>query len=419
MLADLEGPLLATLQDEELKSIQRLMETAFSMIWITRGGLLSGQTPDYAMTSGFARVLRSEKQSLDMVTLDLNSTTSPGEQTIGILMDIATRQAIQGKNGETEYCVDHGVVHIGRLIPSKAVNEIFAADQSEPKLVSLEDGTALKGVLQSGKVLFKNDERPATTLESSHVEIKVIAIGLNREDHLSITGSDDLTIFSHEVAGVVTRVSSDVSHLKIGDRVIGFAFNSLATYQRTPAKLLQPIAENDSFQTMVSLPTAFATALYGLHELARIEAGEIVLILEGSGPVGLAAIQLCNTAKAKAIVVTNSEDTIALLRSSNFSPNQIITPGKKDVLDQIQRATAGRGADVVLCRGSASPAVLAECCKNMAPFGRLVTFGRKDMSTPNLPNLSRTASSCGVFSFDLRDLYEERPGILARYGLRS
>lgn len=414
MLADLEGPLLATLQDEELQSIQRLTETASSMIWVTCGGLLSGQKPEYAMASGFARVLRSEKQSLDLVTLDFDSTTSSEEKTKIVLMDVVTRQAVHGRNSETEYCVDHGVVHVGRLVPNKAINENFTDGQGRIKLVSLEEGPALKGILQSGKVFFQKDERTAIALEPDHVQIKIMAIGLNREDSLAISGSHDSTALSHEVSGILTAVGSDVSNLNIGDRVAGFAFDTLATRQRTLAKLVRPIPDSDSFQDMATIPTSFVTAFYGLNELARIEAEEVVLILDGSGPTGLAAMQLCEIAKAKAVVVTSSKDTNAMLRSSGFSSDRIITPGREDVLIQIQRVTAGHGADVVFCSSSADSSLSHDCCRGLAPFGRLVTFGRQDLSMFTSSAISTNVRGFSSFAFDIRDLYEEKPNVLSR-----
>lgn len=65
--------------------------------------------------------------------------------------------------------------------------------------------------------------------------------------------SDYPTTFSHELAGVITNVGSDVSNFNIGDRVVGFCFDKFATYQRTPATLVHKITDNHSFQVSVDL----------------------------------------------------------------------------------------------------------------------------------------------------------------------
>ena len=165
MLADLEGPLPATLEDEEFDSIKCITENASCIVWVTCGGLTSALKPEYGMTSGFARVLRSEKQALELVTLGFDFDISLDEKVIEVLLNITTRQAVGGMSGETEYYIDRDIVHIGRLVPSRTINETFAAGKGEPKLASLDSSPALKGVLQSGRIFFQNDERAATPLE--------------------------------------------------------------------------------------------------------------------------------------------------------------------------------------------------------------------------------------------------------------
>ena len=240
-----------------------------------------------------------------------------------------------------------------------------------------------------------------------------MAIGIN-EDTVAASGYDDFAAFSHEVAGLVTKVGPDVSNLSVGQRVVAVAFDTLATYQQTRATLVHPIADSDSLKAIVTLPMAFATALYALHGLARVAAGEIVLILDSCGPAGLAALQLCVVAQAKAVVITKSENTKALLLNYGLPHERIISPGKEDELVQIQRATAGRGPDIILSSGFTNPSLLYECSRSLAPFGRFVTFGKQDASMPCLSNMATHAWDWGLFAFDLRDLYLEKPHILSR-----
>ncbi|MCJ1251645.1 hypothetical protein MMC30_008880 [Trapelia coarctata] len=414
MLADLEEPLLATVQESELRSIQYLAENVLAMIWVTCGGLLPGQKPEYGLTTGLARVLRSEKQSLDLVTLDFDSGTSSDMTIAGILVEIATRQANMGRSDEAEYCVDHDRVFIGRIVPSEKLNEIYTAAGDHSKLVQLKDSPPLLGVLQSGKIYFQEDHGTTIPIKGSDVEVEVAAIGLNKEDSLVLAGSEDSTGFSHEIAGIVTAVGSDVYHIQVGDRVVGFAFDNLATRQRTSGKLVQPIVGSDSLQMMATIPMAFVTAMYGLYELACVKARDIVLILEGSGSTGLAAIQLCKLKKAKTLVVTDLEDTITLLQNTGFPADQIITPGNEDVRTQIQRVTAGHGVDIVFSCDAAGPMVSDECCKSIASFGRLVHLGRKHMSTGNSSDILKRVRGGSVFAFEAQDLYEEKPDLLAR-----
>lgn len=56
--------------------------------------------------------------------------------------------------------------------------------------------------------------------------------------------------FSHEVAGVIVAVGSNVLQFKVGARVTGFCFDVCATHQRTPADLVQPIPVNETYQVI-------------------------------------------------------------------------------------------------------------------------------------------------------------------------
>ena len=121
----------------------------------------------------------------------------------------------------------------------------------------------MNGILEAGIILFQEDIRLARNLESSEVQIRVSGVGINKEDSLVVSGTDDATTFSHEIAGVITKIGSAVTNVAAGEKVVAFSFDTLATTQRTRASLVQRINESASFQHMASLPIAFGAALYG------------------------------------------------------------------------------------------------------------------------------------------------------------
>ena len=417
MLGDLEAPLLATLENDELNSLQDLVEKASSIIWVTPGGLLRGQNPKYGLVSGFARVIKAEKYNLDLVTLDFHPDTTSDARLIALLEDILRRQGYRGMNGETEYCIDNDTVHIGRLTPCNDINRKFASSQGHTESVTLRKDLSVEGILRQGKITLQSFERSlarAGSLGSLDVEVRIMAVDLNYEDNLILSGMNDANDFTHEIAGIVTSVGSDVSHLDVGDRVAGFALSVFATYQKTSARLVHRIKGHDTYQQMASLPMAFATALYGLQNLARVEEGENVLIVDGSGPSGLAAIQICKISKATAIVVTSSKITVDLLRSSGFPPGHIILLNQEDIIIQIRRITAGCGIDVIFCHKSTDQSLILECSICMTPFGRLVMYGGKERSSSSSQGMLAATRSSSVITYDMRDLYCQKPQTLAK-----
>ncbi|TGO19696.1 hypothetical protein BTUL_0003g01530 [Botrytis tulipae] len=262
--------------------------------------------------------------------------------------------------------------------------------KTKPRLSSIQEGVAFKGQLEAGKVCFRDDSRVYQNLPSDFVEIEVKVIGISEQDSLVVSGSSDSTAFSHEISGVITQIGSDSSGFQVGDRRIA----------------------NEPFDTMATIPTAFCTAIHGLYNLASMGKGDVVAIIDGCGSVGLAAIQLCKKTQAKAIVITNVDSTTNLLFDLGLPREQIIRPGIEDVAIQIQRLTGGRGPDIIFTSQSHDIAILMECSRVLAPFGRIVTFGKQRGSV--LPNLSNIARGCSLFTYDLQDLYEERPEMLSR-----
>src|SRR5581483_2337180 len=103
--------------------------------------------------------------------------------------------------------------------------------------------------------------------------------------------------FGLECSGVVTRAGAG-SGLRPGDEVIALATGAFASEIVTQADVVVRKPDRLSFEEAATIPSAFVTADYALNQLARIEAGQRVLIHSASGGVGLAAIQLCLRAHA-------------------------------------------------------------------------------------------------------------------------
>ena len=76
MLANFERPLMYIVGDSDLIYIQKIINNAPSLLWVTVGGLLEGKQPEFAMgsamRSGLARTITSEQPSLDFWAIDVD-----------------------------------------------------------------------------------------------------------------------------------------------------------------------------------------------------------------------------------------------------------------------------------------------------------------------------------------------------------
>ncbi|KAF7533617.1 hypothetical protein G7054_g6912 [Neopestalotiopsis clavispora] len=417
------GTVLAKLRPEHLQGLIHLTESASSMVWITSGGLLTGDRPVVGLTTGAARVIRSEKGSqLDLVTLDFDAETTSMSRVACLAADILGRQHAHGRNGEIEYWVKTDKVHIGRLVPHSHLNREFVSDSGETTLLRPSDGhVAVHGQLHqvTGELTYYHDQREEVEpgqqqplLEDDDVEVSVKAIGLTPFD-----GVDDSTYLSHQLAGVVTRIGAkvDATHISPGTRVLGLAFNGqLGTIQRTSSRLVQPLAADCCMNEAATVASSFSTAIYGLEELARVEPGETVAIVDGMGAVGMAAVQMCRIVGANALVITASESTQrALIDNGLVGPScqVVMLRGDGSLRNQVEKTLAAKTClDVVLCLNSAhSKSVFEAISTSLSRFARIVSVGpggNHDLSSISSP-LKRGMS---WFSFDLHDVME-RPAM--------
>jgi len=138
-----------------------------------------------------------------------------------------------------------------------------------------------------------------------------------------------------------------------------------------------------------------------------------VLILDG-GAAALAALQICENAKAESLVIVGHDDDVATLQNIGYPPEKVIRAKKGCLSTEVLHRTSGRGADIVFGSDATDRSVLSECLRILAPFSRVVTFGRRD---PNRPVFNAWSAIPGFrrFTFDILDLYTEKPKLLAKY----
>lgn len=414
MLADLEGHLLATLEEKELAALRDLTTTASSILWVTGGGLMAGKIPEFGMAAGLARSITSEQASLDLTTLDFDMETTSNTDMVDVIMTSLQRQCSKVKTRESEYCVSNGLVFISRLVPNDDLNRAYAFDKQQTESIHFDSDARLVGKVQSGKIVFEADEGTGRPLETNQVEVKVALCGLNKEDTLVINGTDYPTTFSHEIGGTVSQVGNDVNNFHVGDRVAGFSFDKLATFQRTPAELVQKLESGDKLEEFVTLPMAYGAALYGLKTLANIEANENVLILNGTGSAGVAAVKISQLMNAKPYVVVGKDaEAEIMMKNFGLSPEQVLMPSQLSVTSRLDKLTAGHGADVVFSSGFVEPSLARECWRRIAPFGRFVDSSRKNVLKRSVLDTLPLNQGANYLSFDLLDLYHWKPQTMA------
>ena len=111
-----------------------------------------------------------------------------------------------------------------------------------------------------------------------------------------------------DVAGTVVAIGADVTRFAVGDEVFGVSRGSFAEYACAREDKLARKPANLTFDQAAVVAISGLTALQGLCDVGRLEAGQRVLIIGASGGVGTFAVQIakafgaevtgvCSTAK--------------------------------------------------------------------------------------------------------------------------
>ena len=117
-----------------------------------------------------------------------------------------------------------------------------------------------------------------------------------------------------DAAGVVETVGPGVTQFKPGDAVFGTCRGAFAEYAIAKEENLALKPENLSFEDAAACPVAALTALQGLRDKGRLQAGQSVLINGASGGVGTFAVQIARVLGAKVTAVCSARNA-ELVRS--------------------------------------------------------------------------------------------------------
>src|SRR5262245_44920368 len=137
-----------------------------------------------------------------------------------------------------------------------------------------------------------------------------------------------------------------------------------------PAVNLVPIPGHVPYVEAAAFPLTFVTAWHMLVTLARIRAGETVLVLAGGSGVGQAAIQIARLHGAR-VLATSAASKIERTRA--LGAEAVFDHYQGDYAHQVKTLTAGRGADIVV--EHVGEATWDRSLRSLARGGRLVTCG--------------------------------------------
>ncbi|MBM7172828.1 NAD(P)H-quinone oxidoreductase [Streptomyces sp. G44] len=220
-------------------------------------------------------------------------------------------------------------------------------------------------------------EVPDPVPGEGEVLVEVVASAVNRADLLQRQGAYNPPPGASpypglECAGRVTALGPGVSGWAVGDEVCALlSGGGYAEQVVVPAGQLFPVPEGVDLVTAAALPEVTSTVWSNVFMISHLRPGETLLAHGGSSGIGTMAIQLGKAVGAKVAVTAGSKEKLAFCQE--LGADILINYREQDFVEEIERATDGSGADVILDNMGAK--YLERNVRALAVNGRLAIIG--------------------------------------------
>jgi NADPH2:quinone reductase len=194
---------------------------------------------------------------------------------------------------------------------------------------------------------------------ADEVRVRVRACGVNYPDTLII---EDRYQFKPErpfspggeVAGEIDALGSDVTELKVGDKVIALVgWGGMAEKVVTKATKCLPMPPDMPYDEAAAFIFTYGTSYYSLKQRAALQPGESLLVLGAAGGVGLAAVELGVAMGARVVAAASTQEKVDLAIKHGAAAGVVYPIGTLDksaakaLSNEFKQACGEGGANVV------------------------------------------------------------------------
>lgn len=403
-----DHPVLMSSSPTVIRGATNLISKFRRVLWISISHGAGVKASTYGSATQLARAFSVTHQYLNLVTLDVHCFHDIADLGLKVfeIMYASFCAPTPGISKEKEYVYNESIVLIPRLRPSEDIKRWLQNAATEPFKLPYVRTTQRAPIMHGEPIeMPKNllvSGRETESLGPCQIEIEVRAWRV----HPLIDKSAEPSHAIRECAGFVVGVGSDVQdRYHQGDPVCGWSRGALYTYTRLNAKNSHHLPGSIHFSIGAALQSSFASAYYGLIDLANLRAGQTVLIHGAIELTGQAAIQIAQRVRAR-IIATSGAQRQVLTKTYALSENCVISDRVSDFPSKVNHLTEGRGVDVVL---NCSPVNMLEnsyAC--IAHFGRYIELRKPNLlgSTRNEESLKKNVLWASV---DFPALCEHQP----------
>lgn len=255
------------------------------------------------------------------------------------------------------------------------------------------------------------DEVPDPEAGEGEVLVEVVASAVNRADILQRQGFYNPPPGASaypglECSGRIAAIGPGVSGWSVGDEVCALlSGGGYAEKVVVPAGQLLPVPEGVELRQAAALPEVVCTVWSNVFMIAHLRPGETLLVHGGSSGIGTMAIQLAKAVGAKVAVTAGTKEKLD--RCAELGADILVNYREQDFVEEIERATDGAGADVILDNMGAK--YLDRNVQALAVNGRLAIIGMQGgiMGELNIAALLNKRAAISATSLRARPLGEK------------
>ena len=250
-----------------------------------------------------------------------------------------------------------------------------------------------------GPEVLKLEEIPTPKPAAGQVLVRIHAAGVNPYDTYMRAGTYAIKpplpyTPGSDAAGVIEVIGEGVKKVKPGDRVYTAKTltGAYAQYVLALEEQVHPLPERITFGQGAGVWVPYGTAYHALHHSAQAHSAETVLVHGASGGVGTAAVQMARAMGLTVFGTAGTQKGADLVKREGA--HQIFDHSKAGYLEEIMKATVGRGVDIIL--EMLANVNLSADLKLLAMNARVIIIGNRGEITINPRDLmSRRASARG------------------------
>jgi thioester reductase-like protein len=368
---------------------------------ITERAAMDVAAPRGAVLWGAARSLGHELDTLiDLRLIDISGLENPRDlAALGWLARHDVR--------ERELAIRDGMLYAPRLVslPGQGEASVPAAEAGRYRLELTAPGQIAGLTVRTV---------PAEPPGPGEVEVAVAATALNFRDVMVALGMLPLSSYERsalgrrigfEGAGTVTQTGAGVTSVTPGEEVLFMSGGCAASSVTVPERAVIARPRALSVEQGAAALSVYVTAYYALAEIARLRAGQRVLIHSAMGGVGQAAIALARRAGAVIYATAGTPEKRARLRElgavATFDSHSF------DWYGELMDATGGEGVDVVL--NSLAGHHLELCLQALRPGGWHCEIGKVDIYANSTLGLSVFRKNLHFAAIDIDRLTYDDP----------